>query len=201
MRMAGYRNAHIHSSEVPFAGMQPKTWQKEFWKIVSLFLNEAGLTLADFLGPSEASATQHTMDEAAQEVAKSVSKRVRSHKDEFEKLEEKERAQKLREGKAKSLALEGDADVTYLCPSCGGTGLLEGFCVDEDSRNPHPNMDEWDAISYALVTRTYEPEQFKCFACGLKLNGLDELKIVRMEGEFVKETDEEYEWEPDYGND
>ena len=202
------RNAELHSGELPFATSRPERWVPQFWKVAKVILEAQSRTLTDWVGAEEAELAQEVIDQAITVLEQTVRGRIRKNQEEFNKkypLGSRERSMVEAQHKGGGLVLwrdfaphYGDETVPSLCPACGCDGLLNGTETYEEVVDQVQDAEYWNDI----VEVTYSPEAFRCRACGLKLDGQEELHVAEMPSEFRQRKVRQTEFDDDaYGND
>lgn len=199
LRLANDRNAHLHSGEVPFAAKRSNVWQSKCWSVVELLVSAQGRTLEQLLGADEAGATRKITSDAKQLQSVHVQRRIASHATAFKKLDSEERH--LRQAAAKLLEqrVEQEGDTTrtnHLCPACGNPGVIDGEVLGETEGDADEEEPWWRWFECTIGS-----SEFRCAACGLKLDGSDEVVAGGLPEEYDKSIIREVgEGEP-YGND
>ena len=199
LRVANDRNAHLHSGELPFAAKRADVWQSKCWSVVAILVAAQGRTLEDLVGAEEAVAVRKVITDAKQLHEVHVQRRVASHAEGFKKLDGEERnlrraAAKLLEQRVKQ---EGDTTrITYPCPACGNPGCLDGEVFDETAAEADADEPWWRWFDCTLGA-----SEFRCAACGLKLDGYDEVIAADLPEDYEKSILKEVDEGEPYGND
>lgn len=173
VRHTGKRNAELHSGETPFDGVDPASWQSEFYRASSALLETMGLSLTDLVGGDEAEVAKKLIAAAADEKAKAVLGEVAAHKKVWEAMPLEEQA-KLKA--AAEVWATRQVGHRVDCPSCGSKSLLKG----EPASAPQIKLED-DTI---VESQEYLPNQFECTACGLKVLGLSRLRAIDRGGRY-----------------
>jgi len=173
VRHIGNRNAELHSGETPFDGVNPASWQPEFYRAASVLLETMGLSLTDFVGKEEAEVAQKLIEAAADEKTKAVLGEVAAHKKVWEAKSKEEQAKLKASAEVWATRQAGHR---VGCPSCGSTALLKG----EPASAAQIKLED-DTI---VESQEYLPSQFECTACSLKVLGLSRLRAVNLHGRF-----------------
>lgn len=196
-RMAQKRNEELHSANLPFDGVDLRSWQRQYWRIVKLLCERQGKSLTEFLGAAEAVEAEGIIQDAATAVEAAVRGRINRARVDFQKGKDNATLESLNQA-SEDIAHRQctETDVVERCPSCGSFGVLRGSEVDDEYIDHLP----YD-IGTARIRLFCESEEFKCVMCTLWLAGLDELAVAELPEEFETEVIREFEWEPDYGND
>jgi hypothetical protein len=173
IRHTGNRNAELHSGETPFDGVDPASWQPEFYRAASVLLKTMELSLTHLVSEEEAEVAQKLIEAAADEKAKAVVGEVAAHKKVWDAKSEDEQAKlsALAEGRATR-----QVGHRVSCPSCRSTALLQG----EPASAPKIKLED-DMI---VESQEYLPSKFECTACGLKVLGLSRLSAINLHGRY-----------------
>lgn len=203
------RNAELHSGELPFLSIQVDTWAPKFWRIATIIIEAQDRVLEDWVDEKEAASIRELVSNLITSLEQAVSGRIRRHAEKFETQfpsgsSARESIRELHKGG--TLVSSGDFGTYHpdgmapaSCPSCGCDGLLAGEHASE--RITEVVHDEHWYSAFAFVNVTYSSEAFRCKACGLYLNGYEELSAAEIEDEFDLEEERAPEYGEDYGND
>jgi predicted RNA-binding Zn-ribbon protein involved in translation (DUF1610 family) len=83
------------------------------------------------------------------------------------------------------------------CPSCGTFGVAAGDEEWEERADDQSNAE----YGWEIIERSYLPSEFHCPTCELSLVGDSAMDGAGITESYVEESEEELEYEPDYGND
>jgi len=207
VKLAGARNAHLHSGELPFAGGGHQRWEPDFWYAVEVILETVGKTFEDWLGTEGATLSKSVLDNARAARKAATSTKLMHYKAHFLVLHPKSKEQK--EAIAKSDSLDPDEigrsnlrrryDEYWLieCPACEARGIAGGDHAETLLSEDQDGMD----FGFERVLEVYQADEFYCPTCGIHLSSDDEIFFAGMDGAHDVESEREIEWEPDYGND
>lgn len=196
-RMAQKRNEELHSAILPFDGIDLRSWQRQFWRIVKLLCEEQEKTLGEFLGQEEADNAEKIIEDATKATEVAVRGRIKQARIDFESGRDKATLSAMIKASGDSAQRQrSETDAIETCPACGSYGILRGTELDAEYIEHPP-----DDIGRARMLLYCQSEEFKCTMCTLWLSGADELEIAGLPSEFESEALREFEWEPDYGND
>jgi hypothetical protein len=208
MLMANRRNAELHSGESPIDGLDQRSWVPAFWRAAAVLLAHQEKSLTDWLGESEASRVASVLRDTAELTRQTVEARIERRRDDFERrFPSGSSERKLAESRANSRPLPpnllnaADAFEDVTCPSCGTRGWLLGSVGNEEYVEAEYEDSDWGPITFQCLRTTYDVEAFHCPECSLKLEGRDEIAIAHLPADFVREEEQQPDYEPDYGND
>jgi hypothetical protein len=210
MFMANFRNAELHSGETPLAGLDQRKWVPAFWKAVNVILIMQNKTLKDWVGEEEGSRVSTLLTDSSQLLAQVVEARISRKSAEYSEkyppgTKEREAAyqqSKMREA-PRSIFMLADQLEEENCPACESKAWLLGTEWDqsivESGTDIHP--DYGYSMPWDKILTEYNVEGFRCFECGLVLEGKDEIKFAGLSESFERVEIQEPDYEPDYGND
>lgn len=173
----GRRNAELHSGELPFDGINGSTWQPRFYQTCEILLQSMGITLADFIGKSEADVATKLIAAAADESAKAVKGEVEAHKKVWNSKNSSDRATLSAQAAIWATRHNGHG---VDCPACVSKALIVGEPVSA----PTQRLKDGEIIE----TQEYLPAHFECVACGLKISGLSRLAVVGLSDRYKRTT-------------
>lgn len=187
-KIAGYRNAELHSGETPFDGKQSADWQPQFYRACKILLATLGMELSEFVGPEEAEVAERQIAAKADAGAQAVRGDIAAHKRVWDGKDDSERS---RERLAAALWARKQVGHRVSCPACGCRALVMGDPVTG------PKIEVKD--DFVVETRYHLPAQFECVACDLKINGLSKLTAANLGGRYKRTTtyDPAEYWAPD----
>jgi|GEM_PF-3945758 len=196
-RMAQKRNEELHSANLPFDGLDLRSWQQQYWRIVKLLCEKQGKSLTEFLEAAEATEAEKIILDATKAIEVAVGGRINQARREFQRGKDKATLDSvIKESENSACRQCSETDTIAECPSCSSWGVLRGSELYEEFIDYLPND-----IGNATMSLDCKSEGFKCTMCALLLSGLEELAIAGLPGRFKTETVRYFEWEPDYGND
>jgi hypothetical protein len=197
IRMAQKRNEELHSSNLPFDGVDLRSWQNQYWKVVKLLCEHQDRNLEQLIGSLEAESAEKIIANAGAAVEVAIKGRIKKAGVDFKKGKDLVTLRSqitMSEDFARNQCT--DSDTVDKCPSCGGFGVLRGSEVDDE----FIEYSSYD-MGTAQIRIYCQSEEFKCAICSLRLSGIDELSIAGLPEDFETEVFREVEYEPDYGND
>lgn len=198
-KLANDRNAYLHSGAVPFAARRPDAWQSAYWGVVELFVTAQGRSLEDLVGPDEAAAARIIIADAKRTRGVHVQRRIASHAHDFRALTNDERGFRAAAARILETQLKQDGysmRKAHSCPSCGNPGALDGNVIGEAEAMLLAE-EPW----LRRINCTVASESFRCTACGLKLDGTDEIMLAGLPHEYEKFIIREEDEGDPYGND
>lgn len=205
-KLADRRNAELHSGDAACAAVPYDSWEGDFWNAADLVLSSMDMDLREWLG-ADAKAPKEFLKAYRTAERKMAVQRVKQHAAHFLSTPEG----KLGKDKFASLVAQTrgasptPSAFRYLysaywhekCPSCGTWGFAAG---DEEWEEPAEDQSSADH-GYQIVERSYSPSEFQCPTCKLSLVGDTAVHAVGIVDSHITETEEEIQYEPDYGND
>lgn len=75
----GMRNAELHSGDMPYEGLSQSAWLANFYQASTILLNTMNKELADLVGDETANLAPKLITAAADNAAKTVSRKINSH--------------------------------------------------------------------------------------------------------------------------
>lgn len=208
--IASRRNAELHSGESPIVGLDPRAWVPTFWKCAAAIVTGQGQTLDDWVGAAEGARIAELLTDASRLLEHTVQARIERMRVEYDKRfppHSRERTDAKARADARSApqraVIRADAVEEHPCPACDSKAWLLGWETGEDVDGPHYEQDSYDfhdTYAYEVVTTHYSADEFRCFECGLQLEGREEMTIADLPEEFDREETREPRYEEDYGN-
>lgn len=201
------RNIELHSGQAAFVGMADKDWEGQFWSTAQLILTSMDMELESWVG-SDSKIPATLASEFRTIKVEAARQRIADARAVFLNPSDKKRSKKdvevLRDlanefrwssyyGAFRYSALDSYWDTQ--CPACECRGFLGGDKVHEEV------LDQDHGSGYETVERYFEPVEFFCPTCDLRLDGPEEMEAAGFEEEYKDEEEREIEYEPDYGND
>jgi hypothetical protein len=186
------RNAYVHTSDLPYENLSTAKWLPRFYE-TAMVLNEfVGKGLVDFLGDEVAASAVALIKTLNEELIGAVKSKISAHAKVF-------KAKSAAESKALSDAsLAATLSLAFgqqaaKCPACGSNGIITGMKVKE-----FPEKYEDGQL---LMDIQFLSSEFKCPACSLTLNGVEEVAHAGLGTHFVETTATSLHdlYEPDYG--
>lgn len=163
------RNTELHSGISGFEQYPVNVWISNYYRITHVLLTHQGLSLQDFFSQQEAKAAIIMIQEEDAKTKKTLLDRIEAYKKVYADLTEEERKNRI-EIAEKELRKYWKHVIKPKCPCCGNDALLTGEQVSVSS----PKI-----VSSELKEEVrYLPAKLACFACGLKIDGYQQLKVV-----------------------
>ena len=192
-------NAHLHSGEVPFAAKRSDAWQSKCWSVIQLLVGAQGRPLEELVGSDEAAAIRKIISDAKQLEAVHLERRIASYAAAFKKLDFEETHLRQSAAKLQEQRISQSADstrTTHRCPACGNPGALDGDLVGEIEGDSDPEEPWLRWFDCTIVS-----SEFRCAACGLKLDGGEEVVAAGLPEEYERTMLREVDDGDEYGND
>lgn len=200
-QMAMRRNAELHSGALPFAGMVVDAWQPRFWHCCKLLVTAQGKQLQDLVGPVEATSAEQIIADASRALSVAVKGRIERCKREFfQRFAKEVREQIAQSSRLETTSYRSEREEPTPCPACGCQGVLTGERDSERRLEPDQIDDDGEAWMWWYEV-TYAAYGFDCRACGLSLDGYEELEAAELDTSFFRHEQKEAEWGDEYGND
>lgn len=209
MLMANRRNAELHSGETPTAGLDPRSWVPQFWRMTRVLITAQSRQLSDWLGQEEAERIEQVIQDVAELRRQTVLARIdRRRLDYAEHTPPGTPDYTLAKARAEArplpprLLASADAFEDHVCPACGLKAWLLGSLREEHILEVEHEADpEWAPLYQEWIELIYDVEEFRCPECGLALEGRDEIHYAGLPATFTREDEREPDYEPEYGND
>jgi len=209
MLMANRRNEELHSAASPTSDLDPKTWIPTFWRAAEVILEISQRQLLDWVGKEEALGARTVMEDASRILEHALQARIARCRRAFDEkyppgsVDRKVLLENLENvlfpiGQPR-LRYDADGHDREKCPSCNSPGWVFGFQFER-----HRNPVEYDRDHHILMQteeRLYVTTDFSCGACGLVINGVEEIEAADLRQEFSLTKDVEPDYGGDYGND
>ena len=178
IRHTGMRNAELHSGDTPYEGLSQSAWLASFYQASTVLLETLGKELADLIGDDAAELASKLIDAAADDAAKAVSGKIKSHKNVWDEKEDTEKETLIKQAKLWATKHIGHR---IDCPACGSVAILQGESISA------PTTTLKDDI--IIEKQQYLPNKFECIACGLKITGLSFLGKAGLADVFINKNE------------
>lgn len=194
--MSLLRNEELHTANLPFSELKASKWLAQFYNVAKILCALQRKTLKSFLGNDRAKGAMSLIATLSKAQESTVKKKIAVYARAFKAKPEDERNQLNHQSKFESRYFEYN-DKPQVCPACESTGLLQGKLIKELK----PRYEEGELC----VDEEYQADTFKCAACGLILNTINEVTWAGIEPMYTatRSTDlhEFFQPEgPDYEN-
>jgi hypothetical protein len=200
------RNIELHSGQAAYAGLRDADWEGQFWSTAQLILASMEMELEDWVGSDSKIPTTLARDFQTIKL-EAAKQRIANARALFLNPGDKKRTKKeVEDLREKSTSFQWNTYLqafrySYLdnywenpCPACECKGFLGGDKVHEEV------LDQDLHDGYETVERYFNPAEFFCPTCDLRLEGAEEMEAAEFE-EYTDQDEREIEYEPDYGND
>ncbi len=172
------RNTELHSGIVGFMDYPASSWLPDYYRIAKKLLQSQGLELKDLLGENEAKAAEIMVAEEEGNVKKQVQDKIQAYKRVFFEQSPEVQAQKKEAALSEIRKSYSKAKIVQ-CPVCETDALLSGDIISiSDAKLEDEEIRQ---------ERRYIPTKFGCVACGLTLNGYQQIKHTTFGGQFTLE--------------
>ena len=167
------RNAELHSGNNVFEGGDTN-WQSTYYQACKILLEAIGENLEEFFGEEHSSSIEETIEAAQDESAKAVKKTVSAYSVIWADKTSDEQTTLFAQASSWSLKRDGHK---VTCPACSCDALLNGVAIAA----PIIEMSNDEVIE----KQEYQPSNFECVGCGLKISGLSQLIACGLGGSFT----------------
>jgi len=198
------RNGELHTGEAAFEDLHTSQWLARFYRTCAMLLEHQSLALADLLPADEIDAALTMLAGDEEAVKAEVLEAMGRARSSFGELDANEQGALLDEAELQATEIRSHDGVTGRCPSCSGTGVVEGERVSVSETRLQEEMLHWETVIL--------PTLFSCLVCTLRLSGYERLEAAGLGGQYTiehwadpvehygEQAIEAY-MEPDYGND
>jgi hypothetical protein len=184
--LADRRNKELHTGEASFEGVDASTWLPQTYEVFGVLLASLGTSFSDFLGTEHAAVAEGMLKDRRDHILKEVKERISVAKRDFDKLGGDAKAERIEKAQAAIKTwVKGSLRKTCNCPACGFSGAISGEALN---RGPIKVNEEEGTLSREVRAL---PNAFRCPACGLKLDGYQELLQAGLGKPFVGMEDED----------
>lgn len=201
-RATGYsnaRNEYLHGADIDLLRFPAATWWSQFWSLISVLLAAHDREPQDLVGPAGAAEVEAHLARSEARVREQVQAAVAAAQRNLARWNAgtmtAPEARRWKQRGHGRLGSKYSADAR--CPACEATGTVETDY--DDSREIIWPDGEYTDEPYVEVTFT--PDYFSCPVCHLVLSDFDQLLEANLTDSITVDTDEEIDYEPDYGND
>ncbi|WP_288356080.1 hypothetical protein [uncultured Cycloclasticus sp.] len=170
----GMRNAELHSGDMPYDGLKQSAWLANYYRASAILLGTMGKELADLIGDDTAKLASQLINAAADDAAKAVMGKIKSHKTVWNEKESAEKETLLEQAKAwatKHLGHRVD------CPACNSVAIVQGQPISAPTTTLNNDI--------IIEKQQYLPNKFECIACGMKISGLSSLGQAGLGDVFI----------------
>ena len=173
------RNAHLHTTELPYENLTPTKWLPRFYDTIRILNEFVGKSLEDFLGEEVAPSAVELIKALNDELLGAVKSKIVAFKKVFESKTEEER-NRLKQAAELTVRTWRSGEKVRVCPACGSKGVLSGTKVKE-----FPEKYESEEL---LMDVQYLSTAFQCGGCGLSLKGVEEIAHAGLDTHFIETT-------------
>jgi len=199
-RLLDARNAFLHSGSQSLSTMRASDWQPQLFRLSEILLRGQGERLSSILSKDTVKAAEKMISALADDRKKAVRALVDAAAESFKALPIDERLQKVKEAIALKLYPSGfpfGRSRAEKCPACDARAFIVGELV----RCSRPR----DVDGQLQQEEVYLPVKILCFACGLDVEGHENLHALGFGGTFKITTEVDpthyMAQEPDYDSD
>ena len=181
------RNEELHTGAAAFETFPTQTWLAGFYRSCKILAEHQGESLASLLGTDEAQVALEMLGKVEASVLGKVKSSIAAHAKVFEEKDTEDRLKLSADAQVESNNLSHRGHHRVECPACKSVATVQGTTYGGE-RIEHKN----DLI---IVRENVIPTRFQCRACGLKLDGYQELVAAGVGDHFTHRV--EYS-PPDY---
>lgn len=178
MGHTGMRNAELHSGDMPYEELKQSAWLAKFYRASTVLLKPMGKELADLIGDEAAKLASKLIDAEADDAAKAVTGKIKSHKSVWDDKEDSEKETLCKQAKLWATKHIGHR---VACPACASVAIVQG----EPISAPTTTLEN-DVI---IEKQNHIPNKFECIACGLKISGLSFLSQAGLGDMFISKIE------------
>lgn len=193
------RNEYLHGTAIELLNLPGDAWWSRYWSLVVVLLTAHNAEVEDLVGSAHVRGVETHLARNAKRVEHQVKTAIAAAQISLKRYEQGlMMAQETRRWEAvRDLRAQLRYAVEVECPSCHSFGTAESDL---------PNGEEvlWpdDPDDPPTVLVRFLPDYFSCPNCHLVLRDYDLVEEAGLADEREVEVDaDEYDWEPDYGND
>ncbi len=176
--LANRRNEELHSGAGAFAEYSASQWLRGFYGAAKVLAQALGESLVGLFGEDEANAAEEMMTANQNDVRQRVESTIAAHRKVFEGRSIEERGTAVKSAKEQGDRLFLQRHHRVSCPACGCTATVQGKLFGKE------NITHDDRA--IVVKQSVSPTNFRCPACGLKLEGYCELEAARLGGPYTR---------------
>ena len=175
------RNEELHTGALTFEDLDLSSWLPKYYEVLDILCRHLDRDLHDLLGAEEAAVAREMLAQNAEGLEHSTKQRIAAYKEVFEEKDEAEREHLANVARIQAQSGEIAADLATIveCPACPSSGLVTG----REIRKSAPYLED----DYLVEEITGLTEAFVCYACGLKLSSVSEIRWSGIAPNFTTE--------------
>lgn len=192
----------MHAGGPLCSAVTPEAWWRDYWPLVNLLLAAQDGSLRDYVGPDNVDAVEAFISKSEEHTAAIVNARLTS----AISVSVRRMAGSLTTGELADIrrrisSIHQVYSENEKCPACENIGEIGGENAISEERFDGEVDEEGDWLP-GETRYEISSDSFVCKNCGLILIGPEELAAADISESFeVVETDDAYDFEPEYGND
>jgi len=200
-RASGYsnaRNEYLHGSDIELLRLPADVWWSRFWSLINVLLAAHEREPLDLVGPAAVADVEAHLARNEARTKEQVQAAIAAARRNLARWN----ASTIMASQARRWKQWGHGRQHYKysadaeCPACQATGTVASDYEDDREIIWPDNSDD---EPYMEVTFT--PDYFSCPVCHLVLFDYEQLLEAGLADPITLATDEEIDYEPDYGND
>jgi hypothetical protein len=175
------RNDELHTGAPAFDDLPNRLWLAQFYRVCKLLVESMDKTLADLLGEADAAAAEQMIEAAKQEVSSEVKERLGRTSHAFGALDPSEQDRLRKEALLPARRTAHFSGTLVNCPVCGACSALNGERINASELR----LRDDELVQEIRMLATH----FRCFSCGLELEGHARLNAAGVGGQYtIEET-------------
>lgn len=177
--LGSHRNEELHGDTVGFSELVADDMLPKVFSFAIRLIDFCGEDAEKILGKESAGQARQVFEAVQKDRSKRVRGLITAHKERFYSQTQEQKEQAWSDGKVSfvsAVMTNGHHMKAFKCPACGCMSTLVGVPVSTSA----PKLVDDEILQEVRVT----PSAFSCKACGLAINGLDELLSAGFPHEF-----------------
>lgn len=175
------RNEELHTGAAAFATFPLQSWIGSFFRCCKILAEHQGESLTSLFGGDEATVAEEILGKAEAGVVSHVKASIAAHAKVFGSKDASERTALAEQSNEESEQLSHRGHHRVVCPSCQCTATVQGATYGGERLEHRDGM--------VIVRESVIPTKFACNACGLKLNGYQELVAAGVGDHFTHRSE------------
>lgn len=187
-RIAGDRNAELHSAMLPYAIAKEDSHWQDFWSQTVILLAALDRELEDLVGSSHVHEVERFLARKAEANAHRVTALVERAKQRYELIAAGSFTTKMSSELPGATYFLQDFSEATTCPACGLYGELTGDYIEDAE-------DLYEDEGTVMEIVTVASDNFSCSHCGLTLAGEELIGLANLPLSFQVEQEKKIELE------
>ncbi|HAU3628993.1 TPA: hypothetical protein F7136_16570 [Legionella pneumophila] len=178
--LTGRRNEELHSGTAAFQEYSTQQWIAGFYKCCKILAESQSENLTNLFGDDEAKIAEAVIKDVADEVKTKIQNDIAAYKKVFNEKEEIEKSELKEKAEKQSEIMSHKKHHRVKCPACESAAIVQGDTYGKEQIE-HKEGE-------IVVRQSVIPTQFSCIACGLKLSGYGVLSAPNLGNHFTHRT-------------